>query len=123
MSEIHKSADIPDEVKNELVEGKPRVVTENIPQNLLDDVEKENKKIEQLANQYYNASRQFFKLEKMVKDMATKITDAEEARKKIYEYAYNKMKLGKRKEYRWQLKGNSFVGILNMLPKPQEEVK
>lgn len=123
MSEVNKSNDIPDEVKNEVIDGKPRVVTENIPQTLLDDVAKEDKKIGEYANQFYNASRQLVKLDKIVKELATKIQDAEEARKKVYEYAFNKLKLGKRKDYRWQLKGNSFVGILNMPPKPQGEGK
>jgi GTP1/Obg family GTP-binding protein len=123
MEEVNKSNDIPDDVKNQIVDGKQRVITENIPQNFLEDIEKENKKMEQLSHQFFSSSRQHVKLGDMLQELETKLHDAEEMRKKIYEHAFNKLKLAKRKDYRWQLKGNSFVGILNIPPKPQEEVK
>lgn len=108
--------EIPDEIKNQIVDGKKRVITENIPQRYLDDVEDENKKHRKASQEYFYLSRQNIKIRKRIEELAEKLTHIEGQKKKIYEQAFKKMKLGKKKDYNWQIKGNDFVGILNVTP-------
>lgn len=113
--------EIPEEVKNQIVDGKKRVETVDIPKTFLDDIEKENKKQSQLSQQFYMYSRQFVQLQELLQDLNTRMKDSEEAKKRIYEHAFKKLRLGKDANRRWQIKGNSFVGVLNIPPKPAPE--
>jgi hypothetical protein len=116
--ETRKGGDIPEEVKNQVIDGKKRVVTEKLPKGFLDDLDKETEKQKKLAQEFYGLSREVVSRQEKMQEINTRLKNSEEAKGRILQHAFKKMKLGKRKDRRWNFKVDSFVGVLNVQPKP-----
>ncbi len=122
--EIRK--DMPEEVKNEMINGKQRVITEKVPEKYMKKLQENNKKKQELLNKMLKVSvkevdvrQKLANIRKEQEDIGQQIINNRNSVQQILSGAFKKLKLGKRKEYNWQFKQNSFVGVYNP-PKPKK---
>jgi len=122
MTEVRKDGNIPEEVKNQIMpDSKKRVITEKLSQRYLDDLEKINREKQQLLNQMLSISVRIVDMQKQQQTIREKIQNNTQKQQNTLEHAFKKMKLGKKKEYRWQFRQDSFVGVLNPTKKKAPE--
>jgi len=115
--------DMPDEVKNQVMpDGEKRVITEKIPEQYLKDMEDLKRKKQGLIQQFLQISVQLINVQQTQKDILDKVKDIDKKIGNIIDYAFKKMKLHKRKDRRWQLRGTDFVGVYNS-SKPKSRPK
>ena len=119
MSEVRPVNDIPDEVKKQMVDGKPRVVTENLPPKSKEDFAEWTAKRQKLLQELLNVTMEATKLQKTQQEIYDKIQTASAGIQKILQEASRKLRIDKRTDYNWQFKGDSFVGILREQPKKE----
>lgn len=101
----------------------PKPVIETIPHKILDVMNKLRQDKNQLFNQMLNISFQVVELQKQQITISDKIKNNNAAFRDSLKNAGRKLKLQKRKNYRWRFDGkDSFVG--NLIPeKPKKEEK
>jgi len=97
-------------------------VIEKIPENLLKAINEVTQKKRILLNQFLQVSFQVVNTQKQQRDIADKLNNNEQSIGQKIQYAFKKMKLGKKKEYGWRYDGRgNFVGQL--IPKPKTDKK
>ena len=95
-------------------------VIEKIPGHLFKAIDEVMQKKRIFLNQFLQVSFQVVNTQKQQKDIADKLNNNEQSIGQKIQYAFKKMKLGKRKEYQWKFDGKgSFVGML--IPKPKDK--
>lgn len=116
----------PEEVKNQKTpDGRPRVITEKIPEKFVKKIKEKlalkNKRLQafvQLSFTIAQAQKKQQESLDLLKSVGDSISDA-------INQAFKRMKLGKKKEYRFRYDGrDSFIGVMNPpKPKKKEEKK
>ena len=121
MPEIRKN--MPEEVKNEMIDGKKRVLTEKIPDKVYKKLEESNKKKQKALQMILQASIKEIEAINMKADAYEKLINARTSIENYIKEGAKKLKLSKKKEYYWRYDGrDSFIGIYNK-PKPKKEEK
>jgi len=117
--------EMPEEVKNQMVNGKKRVITEKIPENLAKDLKTKRDKKNTLLQGFLRLSLQIANAEAQQVQMLEKIKNQEQVIGSAIEHSFKKMKLRKQSEYQFRFDGKeNFIGIYNPpKPKKKEEKK
>jgi hypothetical protein len=121
MSETRPGGEIPDEVKNQVVNGKPRVITEHLPEKSLNEYKDWTSKRQKQLQQMLEVGMQIAKLQKDQQEVYDKIQISNNGISRILQEASRKLRIEKRTEYQWQFKGDSFLGILKEQPQKSKE--
>ena len=101
---------------------KSKPVEVKIPEGILKVIADLKTKKGQLVNQYLNLSFQVDELTSKKNEKRNKVKDTSERIGQKIKYAFDKLKLKKRKNYRWGYNGgDSFVG--NLVPEKPKEPK
>jgi len=122
--EIRKN--IPEEVKNQKTpDGKPRVITEKIPEDLVKDIKEKVGKKNTLLQGFLRISLQIAGANAQQAQLLEKIKNQEDVIGSAINHAFRKMKLKKKAEYQFRFKGKeNFIGVFNpSKPKKKEEKK
>lgn len=99
---------------------KIKPVVETIPEGILKIIIDLKAKKGQLVNQFLNVSFQLAELQDKQKDVKDKVKSTNQQIGQKIKYAYDKLKLKKRKNYRWSYNGgDSFTGTL--IPEPKKK--
>ncbi len=97
-------------------------VVEKIPEKLLIAINEVVNKKRTLLNQFLQVSFRVVNAQKQQKDMSDKLNNNAQSIGQKIQYAFKKMKLGKRKQYQWKYDGkDAFIGQL--IPKPKTDKK
>lgn len=98
-------------------------IVEKIPDKLLNPITEAQKAKGKLAQQFFQISLQLASLQKESQETNAKFVNTGTSLGNKIKRAFDKMKLGKRKEIRWQgYDGkDSFIGIPRPTPKPKKE--
>lgn len=103
-------------IKKEL----PKPVVEKIPEGILKIITDLKAKKSQLINQFLNISFQLTEIQDRQKDTKDKVKSTNQQISQKVKYAFDKLKLKKRKNYDWSYKGgDSFIGTL--IPEPKKK--
>jgi len=90
---------------------KPKPVIEKIPDGILKVINELKAKKNQLINQFLNLSFQVGELEDRRDETRNKVKSTNEQISQKVKYAFDKLRLKKRKNYRWGYSGgDSFIG-------------
>ncbi len=121
MDEIRK--DKPEDVMNQTVNGKKRVVTKEFPEKLKKKMEEKmklkQKRLKEFVGYSFNIAQAQAKQQEILKTLAS----VEESVKDTMKRAFKKLRLANEKDYNWRFDGrNSFIGVYN-IPKPKPEAK
>ena len=121
--EIRK--EMPKEVKELTVDGKPRVITEKIPDNLVKDIMEKIKKKSGLLQHFVQMALRIANAQVEQNKTLEKMKNQEQVIGSAINHAYRKMKLGKKKGYSFRFDGReNFIGVYNPpKPKPQPKKK
>jgi len=119
--EVYK--DMPEEVKNQEVDGKKRVVTKELPKKYLDKVNDKTKLRKQRVNEFLQLSYTIAQAQNRCQELVKEIESAEESARDSIQRAFKKLRLDKDKERAWRYDGRgNFIGVYNPT-KPKEEKK
>ena len=103
--------------------AKPKPIEEKIPEKILKLIEGLRIKKGQLVNQFLNVSFQLGEIQEAQNTIRNQVKNTSNSIKQKIQYAYEKLKLKKKKNYRWQYNGkDGFVG--NLIPeskKPEQK--
>lgn len=103
---------------------KPKPVVEKIPEDIMKHIRDLSAKKGNLLNQFLNVSAQTVELQTQQRTTMDKIKNTNESINAKMKYAYGKLKLNKRTDYRWSYDGQgNFIGTLMPKPKPQPPKK
>ena len=121
--EIRKN--MPEEAKNQKTpDGRPRVITEKIPDNLIKDITEKIKKKSGLLHGFVQMALQIANSQEAQRDTLNKMKNQEQVINSAINYAYRKMKLGKKKGYQFRFDGReNFIGVYNPSNPKKPEVK
>ena len=99
----------------------PKPVVEKIPEGILKIITDLKVKKGKLINQFLNISFQLAELQDKQKETKDKVKNTNEQIGQKVKYAFDKLRLKKRKNYRWSYNGgDSFIG--NLVPeKPKKK--
>ena len=116
---------MPEEIKNQKTpDGRPRVITEKIPDNLIKDITEKIKKKSGLFQRFFQIALQVANAQKAQQDTLAKMGNQEQVISSAINHAYRKMKLGKKKGYQFRFDGKeNFIGVMNPKPKKPEAKK
>ena len=99
---------------------KPKPVIEKIPDDILKVINDLKNKKNQLINQFLQLSFQVDELVDRKNETRNKVKSTNEQISQKVKYAFDKLRLKKRKNYRWSYNGgDSFVG--NLIPEPPKK--
>lgn len=102
---------------------KPKPVEVKIPDDIVKKITELKTKKGQLINQFLNLSFQLGELTDRTNETRNKVKSTNEQIGQKVKYAFDKLRLKKRKNYRWGYNGgDSFVGTL-IPEKPKKEEK
>lgn len=116
--EVRKN--MPEEVKNQIIDGKKRVVTVSLPEKHKKIIEDKQTKKRTLAQQFYKISLNLVKGQKAVQDIVTQMENLDKSIGDRIQDGFKKLRLGKKKDRQWRFDGKgSFIGVYNP-PKPKK---
>ena len=102
-------------------DGKPRVVTETIPEEYVKMLDEKKKERQGLLNQMLQVSFSIAQAQKAQQNLLEKIGNLDQSLKSKLEWVLQKMKLNRAKDRNWRYDGkNGFIGIYNP-PKPKKK--
>ncbi len=114
---------MPEEVKNQMIDGKKRVITEKIPDNLIKDIMEKVKKKSGLFQHFVQMALRIANAQVEQTKTLEKMKNQEQVIGSAINYAHRKMKLAKKKGYSWRFDGKeNFIGVYNP-PKPKKPEK
>ena len=118
---LQVSKEVPKEVKEQIApDGKPRVITENIPKEHVEMLEEQKKNRQKFLNQFLQVSFQMAKAQEEQQKLLKKIDDFDNSFRGKIEWVMRKMKLNRMQNRAWRYDGReSFIGIYNP-PKPKK---
>lgn len=115
---MQTSKGIPEEVKNQIIDGKKRVVTVVLPEKQKKAIEAKKKQKGQLAQKFFQISINVTKGQTVMQDIAKQMEGIDESINGRVKEGFKKLRLGKQKDRQWRFDNrDSFVGIYNPLPK------
>jgi len=108
------SKEIPEEVKNQIINGKKRVVTIPLPEKQKKIIEEKKAEKGKLAQKFYQVSVAITKSQKVTQDILTKMENIDKSISDRITEGFKKLKLKKQKERHWRFDGKeNFIGIYN----------
>ena len=115
------SKEMPKEVKEQLApDGKPRVITENIPEEHLKVIDEQKANRQKLLNQFLQVSFQLAQTQKEQQKLLEKLDNFDNGFRGKIEWVMRKMKLNRMQNRVWRYDGRgAFIGIYNS-PKPKK---
>ncbi len=115
--------EMPEEVKNQMINGKKRVITEKIPEDLVKDIKEKMKKKNGLLQNFLRVALSIANANTQQALLLEKMKSQEDVIGSAINHAFRKMKLKKNPEYQFRFDGrDSFIGVYNP-PKPKVEKK
>jgi len=116
--------EMPEEVKNQKTpDGKPRVITEKIPENLVKDIKEKVGKKNGLLQNFLRVSLQIAGANAQQVQLLEKMKNQEQVISSAINHAFSKMKLKKKTEYQFRFSGkDEFIGVYNP-PKAKKQEK
>lgn len=110
--EIRK--DIPEEVKNQTVNGKKRVVTRELPEKIKVKVAEKIQLKQKRLKEFVRVSVEVVHAQAKQQELLKTLSSADDSIKEAIQRAFKKLRLGKEKEYEWRFDGRgSFIGVMN----------
>lgn len=111
--------EMPEEVKNQKTpDGKPRVITEKIPENLVKDIKEKVGKKNGLLQNFLRVSLQIAGANAQQVQLLEKMKNQEQVISSAINHAFSKMKLKKKTEYQFRFSGkDEFIGVFNPIKK------
>ena len=103
----------------------PKPVVEKIPEDIMKHIKDLGGKKNNLLNQFLSISAQTVEMQTQQRTILDKVKSTNESVNAKIKYAYGKLKLNKKTDYRWNYDGKgNFVGTLKPKPKvkPQPEL-
>jgi NCAIR mutase (PurE)-related protein len=115
------SRNMPEEVKNQKVDGKPRVITIPIPEKILKKImDKVNLKRKRTQG-FFQLSLSIVRAQKQQQQVVDEMASAEQSISNHLKSAHRKLRLNKKPEYQFRFDGKgSFIVVYNP-PKPKKE--
>ena len=114
--------DIPEEVKDQMVDGKKRVVTVPLPEKIKKVLDEKKMKKQQLLRKYLEISMARTRAERDGQEVFKQIEDLERSIGSRIQEGFKKLRLQKQSDRQWRFDNrDSFIGVLN--PKPPVEPK
>ncbi len=114
----------PEEVKNQMINGKKRVITEKIPEDLVKDIKEKMKKKNGLLQNFLRVALSIANANTQQALLLEKMKSQEDVIGSAINHAFRKMKLKKNPEYQFRFDGReNFIGVMNPKPKKKEEKK
>jgi len=114
--------EMPNEVKNEIVDGKKKVVTVLLPEKQKTVIEAKREERNKLAQRFYQISINVTKGQRMLNEISIRMEEIDTLIGDRIKEGFKKLKLDKQKERQWRFDGrDSFIGIYNPPPKKKEE--
>ena len=119
--DIPASAEVKPEVKEQLVDGKPKIVTEKIPDDLMIEIRNLIDKGQKITNEFLTISVGILGAQKRQQDMLKNMQSNETQISQHIRHVHKKLKLDKREDYRWHFDGvGNFVGMFVQKPPEQK---
>lgn len=116
--------EIPEEVKNQMIDGKKRVVTVEMPEKQKKAIEKKQEDKKKIAQKFYQIARNVAKAQRVLSELDKQMEDIDQSISDRIKEAYKKLRLNKQNDRQWRYDGrNSFIGVYNPPPKKKEEKK
>ena len=117
--------EMPEEVRKQLEDKKRKlalnVVTEKIPEKFINDVNKEKATQSKLTKEFLQLSVNLCNAQRDQQALLERIKNSQNRTRTVLQNAFKKMKLGKKKNYRWQFDNiDSFRGQV-IPPKPEKK--
>lgn len=111
------------EIKNQEVAAKNKVLTEKIPENLMDEIKKIGTTKQGTLNQLLQLTIHLLNAQRQQQELLTKLKNTEQKVQNTINYVARKMKLTKKKEYSWRFDGrDSFIGVLQKPKKKRPKI-
>ena len=105
---------MPEEVKNEIVDGKKRVVTVALPEKQQKIIAEKKQKKQALIRKYLQVSFNVTRGQKDMQKIFDEISEIEQSIGSRIQDGFKKLKLQKKKDRQWRYDGrDSFIGVLN----------
>ena len=115
--------DIPEEVKNQIIDGKPRVITEKIPEKLAKKITEKLQLKGKRMQQFLQLSVNIVNAQKKQQELVGLFKSVEDSVSDTLKRAFKKLGLAKKKEYSFRFDGrDSFIGVYNP-PKPKPKTQ
>lgn len=113
--------EMPEEVKNQIINGKKRVITEKIPEHLIEDIRKKSQKKGKMLETFLSLSLRVVGGQAQQALLLEKMKNQEGVVNSAVNYAYRKMRLKNKPEYDFRFDGKeNFVGMY-IPPKPKKK--
>jgi len=119
--EMRRGGEVPEEVKKEIMpDGRKRYLEEDIPTHYVDDIKEQEDKKNKLLQQSLGIGINIAKMQKYHQDLVGQIDDVSKKIQDNVNHAFKKMKLAKKKGYKWDYKQKDyrFVGLMPKTPPP-----
>lgn len=110
--------EMPEEVKNQIIDGKKRVVTVALPEKIKNGIDEKKKQKGQLAQKFFQISLNVTRGQTVMQDISKQMEGIDESIKGRVQDGFKKLRLGKQKDRQWRFDNrDSFIGVYNPPPK------
>jgi len=118
------SKEMPEEVKNQIIDGKKRVVTVPMPKKIAEALAKKLDQKGKLIQKFFQISMSVVKAQRALVDVSKQLEDIEVSVNGRMKDGFKKLRLDKQKDRQWRFDGRSnFIGVYNPPPKKVEPKK
>ena len=116
--------EMPEEVKNQTVNGKPRVITEKIPEKFIKKIAEKLALKNKRLHAFVQVSFQIAKGQETQQVILRDLKSVGDSLSDAIKDAYKKLKLAKKVEYKFRFDGKeNFIGVMNPPKTKKEEGK
>ena len=113
--------DMPEEVKNQMIDGKKRVVTKEMPEKYKKKFAEKSQLKRKRIQEYLQLSLQYGAIEDRLVELRKELNSVNESLQSALENSAKKLRLNKEKERTWRFDGKgAFIGVYNP---PKKEKK
>ena len=114
--EIRK--EMPEEVKNQTINGKPRVITEKIPEKIAKKITEKLQLKGKRIQQFFQLSLTIARAQQKQQEFLQLFKSVEDSVSENLKRAFKKLGLAKKTEYLFRFDGrDSFIGVYNPIKK------
>lgn len=108
------SKEMPEEVKNQIIDGKKRVVTVPLPKKITEALAKKLDQKGKLIQKFFQISMSVVKGQRAMMDISKQLEDIETSINGRMKDGFKKLRLDKQKDRQWRFDGRSnFIGVYN----------
>ena len=110
-----------EEVKNQMIDGKKRVVTEKLPEKFAKKIAEKLVLKKKRLQAFVQVSLQIANANEKQQEILRDLKSAGASISSVIQDSFKRLKLNKRPEYNWRFDGKeNFIGVYNP-PKPKKE--